>query len=134
MHTQSKGDLAKPTQWRQYPYQLAYHRVKTVPCTTTRDNNRSTKVHKNSNIRLASYITPARVHQNPTTEITVSFYSHRNITKREFPTRWKIVHTLVNRLTPNDPYMGRTAPLTSKRCILYIYSTNIGTEYFKHAL
>ena len=33
----------------------------------------------------------------------------------------------------NDPYMGRTAPLTSKRCILYIYSTNIGTEYFKHA-
>ena len=40
----------------------------------------------------------------------------------------------INRLTPNDPYMGRTAPLTSKRCILYIYSTNIGTEYFKHAL
>ena len=40
----------------------------------------------------------------------------------------------VNRLTPNDPYMGRSAPLTSKRCILYIYSTNIGTEYFKHAL
>ena len=30
--------------------------------------------------------------------------------------------------------MGRTAPLTSKRCILYIYSTNIGNEYFKHAL
>ena len=26
----------------------------------------------------------------------------------------------INRLTPNDPYMGRTAPLTSKRCILYI--------------
>ena len=40
----------------------------------------------------------------------------------------------INRLTRNDPYMGRTAPLTSKRCILYIYSTNIGTEYFKHAL
>jgi len=40
----------------------------------------------------------------------------------------------VNRLTPNEPYMGRTAPLNSKRCILYIYSTNIGTEYFKHAL
>jgi hypothetical protein len=30
--------------------------------------------------------------------------------------------------------MGRTAPLTSERCILYIYSINIGTEYFKHAL
>ena len=40
----------------------------------------------------------------------------------------------INRLTPNDPYMSRTAPLTSKRWILYIYSTNIGTEYFKHAL
>jgi len=40
----------------------------------------------------------------------------------------------VKRLTPNDPYMGHTAPLTSKRCILCINSTNIGTEYFKHAL
>jgi hypothetical protein len=27
----------------------------------------------------------------------------------------------------------RTAPLTSRRCILYIYSTNIRTEYFKLA-
>ena len=41
---------------------------------------------------------------------------------------------ILNRLTPNDPYMGRNAPLTSKRCILYIYSTNTATEYFKHAL
>ena len=40
----------------------------------------------------------------------------------------------VNPLTPNDPYRGRTAPLTSKRCILYTYSTNIGTEYFKHGI
>ena len=40
----------------------------------------------------------------------------------------------INRLTPNDSYMGHIAPLTSKRCILYIYSTNTGTEYFKHAL
>jgi hypothetical protein len=39
----------------------------------------------------------------------------------------------VNPLTPKNPYMGRTAPLTSRRCILYIYSTNIRTEYFKHA-
>jgi len=37
---------------------------------------------------------------------------------------------LFTRLAPNDRYRGRTAPLTSKRCILYIYSTNIGTEYF----
>ena len=38
----------------------------------------------------------------------------------------------VNPLTSNDHYRGRTAPLTSKRCILCICSTNIGTEYFKH--
>ena len=40
----------------------------------------------------------------------------------------------LNPLTPNDPYSGRTAALTSKRCILYIYSTNTGTEYFKHGI
>jgi len=37
-------------------------------------------------------------------------------------------------LTPNDHYSGRAAPLTSKRRILYIYSKNIGTEYFKHGI
>jgi hypothetical protein len=47
---------------------------------------------------------------------------------------WREHEGSVNPLTPNDLYMSRTAPLTSKRCILYIYSTNIGTEYFKHAL
>ena len=39
----------------------------------------------------------------------------------------------VNHLTPNDHYMGRTAQLTSRCCILYIYSTTTRTEYFKHA-
>jgi len=43
-------------------------------------------------------------------------------------------HELINPLKPNDDYSGRAAPLTSKRCILYIYSTNIGTEYFKHGI
>ena len=37
-------------------------------------------------------------------------------------------------MKPNDPYSGRTAPLTSKRCILYIYSTITGTKYFKHGI
>jgi hypothetical protein len=41
---------------------------------------------------------------------------------------------LLNPLTPNDHYSGLTSPLTSKLCILYIYSTNIGTEYFKHGI
>ena len=40
----------------------------------------------------------------------------------------------VNPLTPNDHSSGRTAPLTSKRYILYIYSTNTCTEYFKNGI
>ena len=40
----------------------------------------------------------------------------------------------INPLTPNDHYSGRTASLTSKSCILYIYSTNTGTEYFKRGI
>jgi hypothetical protein len=40
----------------------------------------------------------------------------------------------LNHLTPNGHFSGRTAPLTYRCCILYIYSTyNIRTEYFKHA-
>ena len=39
----------------------------------------------------------------------------------------------INLQLPNDIYIRRTAPLTPRRCILYIYSTNIRTEYFKHA-
>ena len=48
------------------------------------------------------------------------------------PARELTIH--FNLLTPNVDYSGRTAPLTSKCCILYIYSTNIGTEYFKHGI
>ena len=47
---------------------------------------------------------------------------------------WDRGSTMVNPLTPNDHSSGRTALLTSKPCILYIYSTNIGTEYFKHGI
>jgi hypothetical protein len=39
----------------------------------------------------------------------------------------------INPLTPNGHHSGRTALLTSRRFILNIYSTNIHTEYFKHA-
>jgi hypothetical protein len=45
---------------------------------------------------------------------------------------WVALPSCFYPLTPNDHYSGRTAPLTSKRFILYIYSTNIGTKYFKH--
>ena len=40
----------------------------------------------------------------------------------------------INPLTPNDHYSGRTAPLTSKHFILYIFSKNTCTEYFKHGI
>jgi len=53
-----------------------------------------------------------------------SYHTMMNFTRSE----------AVNPLTPNDHYSGRTAPLNSKRCILYIYSTNICTEYFKHGM
>jgi hypothetical protein len=39
----------------------------------------------------------------------------------------------INHLTPNVYFSGRTATLTYRCWILYIYSTNIRTEYFKHA-
>jgi len=39
----------------------------------------------------------------------------------------------INLLKPNDEYVCRTAELTSRRYYLNIYSTNIHTEYFKHA-
>jgi hypothetical protein len=44
----------------------------------------------------------------------------------------KFTHTYILSFNPLMPN-GRNAPLTSRRCILNIYSTNIRTEYFKHA-
>jgi hypothetical protein len=40
---------------------------------------------------------------------------------------------LFNHLTPNGHFSGSTAPLTYRCCIFFIYSTDIRTEYFKHA-
>jgi len=45
-----------------------------------------------------------------------------------------MVKYIINLLTPNVNYSGSTAPLTSKVAFLYIYSTNICTEYFKHGI
>ena len=49
-----------------------------------------------------------------------------------FPDTWTEIW--LNRLTPSDNYSGRMALLTCKRFILYIYSRNIGTEYFEHGI
>jgi len=43
-------------------------------------------------------------------------------------------HENINPLTPNNAYSGHNSTLTSKIFILYIYSTNTGTEYFKHGI
>jgi len=44
-----------------------------------------------------------------------------------FIVHYRAAVSLINLLTPNDDYNVSTAPLTSKCCFLYIYSTNIGT-------
>jgi len=46
---------------------------------------------------------------------------------------YKLFLSEFNHLTPIGHYMGRTTQLTSRCCILYVYSTNIRAEYFKHA-
>jgi hypothetical protein len=38
-----------------------------------------------------------------------------------------------NPMAPSNSYVGRTAQLTSRRCILNTHSTIIYTEYFKRA-
>jgi len=45
----------------------------------------------------------------------------------------ELASTGINLLKPNDIYICRTAALTTRCYILNIYSTNIHTEYFKHA-
>ena len=69
-------------------------------------------------------------------DVTVANYSHtpHNVSVNDRPHIRRSFHTiLILYLKPNDLYIGRTARLTSRRCILYIYSTNMRTEYFKHA-
>jgi len=45
-----------------------------------------------------------------------------------------LISHFANLLTPNDDYSGRTSPLTSKCCMLYIYSINTCTKYFEHGI
>ena len=45
----------------------------------------------------------------------------------------KVFIAYINPLTPNGHFSGRTAPLTFRCCIFFIYSTDIRNEHFKHA-
>jgi len=55
------------------------------------------------------------------------YSQHFALPKRHFihRTKQELLSYQISRLTPDDHYSGRTAPLTSKRSILYIYSNNI---------
>jgi len=76
-------------------------------------------------------ISPAELRRAKNNVLVITDAQTESACSQLFITRPHCVHhTVINPLTPNDPYRGRTAPLTSKRCTLYIYSTNIGTEYF----
>jgi len=91
-----------------------------------------TSRHSDRNISFFSFLVALRTYQHPC--ILQRCSSPSSCTVRRL---WSYIiqaYLRFNPLTPNDPYMSRTAPLTSKCCILYIYSTNVGTEYFKHAL
>jgi hypothetical protein len=57
---------------------------------------------------------------NQWTEDTAKFSQYHSVTKCQYMGCARLC-AAINPLTPNDPYRGRTAPLTSKRCILYIY-------------
>ena len=90
---------------------------------------------------LISYILQPRVWRNfanVTRFETIIFRTRRNVDAiTGLNVRGVLMDLYVsgfNPFTPNDSYSGRTALLTSKRCILYIYSTNTGTEYFKHGI
>ena len=71
------------------------------------------------------------------TSSTLMTHTHTHLSKRRASPFSGMLpppqNSILNHLTPNGHYMGRTTQLTSRCCILYIYSTNIRTEYFKHA-
>ena len=74
-------------------------------------NDSSTEIFQKDTVKFADQINTWELNLRSN-----CCYSEKNILNSSL---------LLNPLTPNDPYRGRTAPLTSKHCILYIYSTNI---------
>jgi len=106
-----------------------YHRAKRTDCSTANSWNSYKRLIYRSAAKDCR--SPATFRNTVNSTLTPILLTRRiwwapiNATRRQME---------FNPLTPNDNYSGRTAPLTSKRCILYIYSTNIGTEYFKHGI
>jgi len=99
---------------------------------TSPTSNTETPTHIEAQmLQPATQIPPQPSHTDTPTHIETRTHNHcgDTIEKSQAPD-----DGCINPLTTKDPYSGRTAPLISKRCILYIYSTNIGTEYFKHGI
>ena len=83
----------------------------------------TTHSHLTRSLRMHGAITP----------IPGVVLNHRQDSTVDLPRPGHTPSTFLNPLAPNDVYISRTAQLTFRRCILNIYSTNILTEYFKHA-
>jgi hypothetical protein len=66
-------------------------------------------------------------------EYLVSDFGSEYRPTQNFNCSFVVISLSFNHLTQNGHFSGRTAPLTTRRYILYIYSTNICTEYSKHA-
>jgi hypothetical protein len=81
---------------------------------------------------LLSILNVIYYNQNPLWFITILILPQIHVISLLNPFH-KLTSCFLNPLAPSDLYMSRTAQLTSRRCILNTYSTNIHTEYFKHA-
>ena len=82
------------------------------------------------NKHMNAHIHKVKGYQTVTVALCTRYSGHLRILWRHQPRTFQkaTIHRRPNALKPNDPYLGRTAPLTSRRCILYIYSKNILTE------
>jgi hypothetical protein len=86
-------------------------------------------VRSEGNMSLKNRVTPPGI--DPGTVRLVAQLLNHYANKVE--QTYKCNNVFLNPLKPNDPHMSRTTQLNSRHCISYIYSTNICTEYFKHA-
>ena len=103
---------------------------------TWEDSDMECNSTKHSHSQITSFMPPCTSHRNfvilqygPVFKTFTTFYL---MVQTAYGCRKFNLSNVINHLTPNDHFSGRTAQLTS-RCCIFIYSTNIRTEYFKHA-
>jgi len=94
-------------------------------------------LNRNTSVWLSGVISTFRLRlliQGVSLATSPKLLSAYTVEQRGFLVRKYLQTGSFNLFTPNDDCSGRTAPLTSKRSILYIHSTNMVTEYFKHGI